>query len=39
MEDKYRKILTDNGLTISGTTVDERLVNVVEIASKSFHIV
>lgn len=38
VNNEYRKILTDNGLTISSTTVDERLVNVVEIASKSFHI-
>ena len=31
-------MLIDNGLTISGTTLDERLVDIVEFSDRPFHI-
>ena len=38
VNNEYRQLLIDNGLTISGTTLDERLVDIIEISDRPFHI-
>ena len=38
VNNEYRQKLIDNGLTISGTTLDERLVDIIEISDRPFHI-
>ena len=35
---EYRKILTDAGLVLSGTSPDERLVETVELTGRPFHV-
>ena len=38
VNNEYRQMLIDNGLTISGTTLDDRLVDIIEISDRPFHI-